>query len=154
MHTDLELALTLADLSDRISLPRFGAADLLVETKPDMSPVTDTDRAVEEALRAHLARERPADAVVGEEFGGDGDARTRWILDPIDGTKNFIRGVPVWGTLIAAERDVELVGGVVSAPALGRRWWAARGEGAFADGRPIRGPGSRRFATRTCPTRA
>jgi histidinol-phosphatase len=138
MKTDLELALTLADLSDRISLPRFGAADLVVDTKPDMSPVTDTDRAVEEAPRAHLARERPGDAVVGEEFGDDGDAWMRWIIDPIDGTKNFIRGVPVWATLIAVERAGELVAGVVSAPAMGRRWWAARGEGAFADGRPIR----------------
>src|SRR4029450_1846713 len=102
MHTDLELALTLADLSDRISMPRFGATDLVVDTKPDMSPGTDTDRAVEEALRGHLAGE----AVVGEECGEDGGRpQTRWIIDPIDGTKNFIRGVPVWGTLIAVERD-------------------------------------------------
>jgi histidinol-phosphatase len=138
MHTDLELALILADLSDRISLPRFGATDLVVDTKPDMSPVTDTDRAVEEAVRSYLSTERPGDAVVGEEFGDDGDAGTRWIIDPIDGTKNFIRGVPVWGTLIAVERAGELVVGVASAPAMGRRWWAARDQGAFADGRPIR----------------
>ncbi|HKE99452.1 MAG TPA: histidinol-phosphatase [Actinomycetes bacterium] len=138
METDLELALTLADHADRISLPRFGASDLIVQTKPDMSPVTDTDRAVEEALRALLASERPTDTVVGEEFGDDGGTGTRWILDPIDGTKNFIRGVPVWGTLIAVERDGELVVGVVTAPAMGRRWWAARGAGAYADGRPIR----------------
>jgi histidinol-phosphatase len=137
--TDLELALQLADLADSLTLPRFGAADLRVDRKPDLTPVTDADRDVERALRERLARERPAEAVVGEEEGGDGGgAETRWILDPVDGTKNFSRGIPVWATLIALERRGEVVCGVVSAPALGRRWWAARGEGAWRDGEAIR----------------
>ncbi len=138
--SDLDLALALADLADSRSLPRFRALDLLVETKPDLTPVTDADRAVERALRERLAAERPGDAVVGEEEGGAAGAssRARWILDPIDGTRNFSRGVPVWATLIALERGGELVCGVVSAPALGRRWWAARGEGAWRDGESVR----------------
>src|SRR4051812_9287558 len=137
MNADLTLALELADLADSISFPRFRADDLLVETKPDMTPVTEADRAVEEALRKRLATERPDHAVVGEEFGADSGS-TRWIIDPIDGTKNYVRGVPVWGALIGLEVDGEIVTGVVSAPALGRRWWASKGEGAFADGRPMR----------------
>jgi histidinol-phosphatase len=135
VNADLALALSLADLADSISLPRFRARDLRVETKPDLTPVTDADRAVERALRERLAAERPDDAIVGEEEGGaDETAVARWILDPIDGTRNFTRGIPVWATLIALERDGETVVGVVSAPALNRRWHAARGEGAFADG--------------------
>jgi len=142
---DLVLALELADLADAISTPRFGALDLRVETKPDLSPVTDADRAVETALRQALAEARPEDALLGEEFGGSGGsggsgAVRRWVIDPIDATKNFVRGVPVWATLIAlTERDVPIVG-VVSAPALGRRWWAARGAGAWlaAAGQPAR----------------
>jgi histidinol-phosphatase len=137
--TDLELALELADVADSLTLPRFGAADLRVDRKPDLTPVTDADQTVERALRERLARERPEETVVGEEEGGDGGAAgARWILDPIDGTKNFSRGVPVWATLIALERAGELVCGVVSAPGLGHRWWAARGSGAFRDGEPIR----------------
>jgi histidinol-phosphatase len=136
MNADLTFALELADLADSISLPRFRADDLHVETKPDMTPVTEADRAVEEALRKRLATDRPDHAVVGEEFGA-ASGRTRWIIDPIDGTKNYVRGVPVWGALIGLEVDGEIVAGVVSAPALGRRWWAAKGEGAYADGRPI-----------------
>jgi histidinol-phosphatase len=136
MNADLTLALELADLADSISLPRFRADHLHVETKPDMTPVTEADRAVEEALRKRLATDRPDDAVVGEEFGAQ-SGRTRWIIDPIDGTKNYVRGVPVWAALIGLEVDGEIVAGVVSAPALGHRWWAARGEGAFADGRRI-----------------
>ncbi len=138
MNADLTLALELADLADTLSLPRFRADDLVVETKPDMTPVSEADRAVEEAIRRRLAIARPHDTVVGEEYGTDGSGGTRWILDPIDGTKNYVRGIPVWGTLIALERDGEIQTGVVSAPALHRRWWASRGEGAWADGRPMR----------------
>ena len=140
MNDDLMLALELADLADGISLPRFRAADLFVETKRDLTPVTEADRAVEEAVRRRLAERRPEDAVVGEEEGlvGATDAAGRWIIDPIDGTKNYVRGIPVFATLIAVERQGRLVAGVASAPAMGRRWWAARGEGAFVDGKPIR----------------
>jgi histidinol-phosphatase len=129
---DLAFALSLADDADAITLGRFRAADLRVETKPDLTPVSEADRAVEEALRARLERERPREPVFGEE-GGGGDP-SGWILDPIDGTRNYTRGIPVWATLIAyADRLA-----VVSAPALGRRWWAERRAGAFANGEPIR----------------
>jgi histidinol-phosphatase len=139
MHADLTLALELADLADAITLRRFQAADLEVHTKPDLTPVTEADTAVEQVLRKRIAEERPGHAVVGEELGADeGGGDARWIIDPIDGTKNYVRGIPVFATLIAVERDGALAVGVVSAPALHRRWWAARGEGAFADGRPIR----------------
>ena len=138
MGPDLAFALALADLADSLSLPRFRAADLRVERKPDLSPVTDADRAVERALRERIAAERDGETVLGEEEGGDGAGDARWILDPVDGTRNFARGIPVWATLIALEREDEPVLGVVSAPALGRRWWAARGEGAWRDGEPIR----------------
>jgi len=138
MHADLALALELADLADAITLERFRAADLEIHTKPDLTPVTEADRAVEQVLRKRIAEERPGDGVVGEEFGAHEGGDARWIVDPIDGTKNYVRGIPVFATLIAVERDGTLTVGVVSAPALQRRWWAARGEGAFADGRPIR----------------
>ncbi len=143
MHPDLAFALKLADLADSISLTRFRAVDLVVETKPDTTPVTEADRAVEQAIREQVAAERPDDLVLGEEFGGGQGKRTsetgrgRWIVDPIDGTKNYMRGIPVWATLIAYERDGQVVVAVASAPALGRRWWAVRGEGAFAHGHPI-----------------
>lgn len=129
---DLRLAMLLADDADAISTDRFRAADLRVESKPDLTPVTDADRAVEEAIRRSLARARPRDAVLGEEFGATGWGPRRWIIDPIDGTKNFVRGVPVWATLIALADGDDIVVGVVSAPALGRRWFASRGAGAFA----------------------
>jgi histidinol-phosphatase len=130
---DLSLALALADAADRITGAAFRRPDLAVETKPDMTPVTAADREVEQALRKELAQRRPADSVLGEEFGADpGGGARRWIIDPIDGTKNFVRGVPVWATLLALEEDGVLTVGVVSAPALGRRWWAGRGLGAFA----------------------
>ncbi len=137
---DLALALELADVADRITLERYRSEDLAVETKPDATPVTEADRAVERALRDRLAVARPSDAVLGEEFGGDPDAVAgrRWIIDPIDGTKSYLRGMFTWATLIALQRDGEPALGVVSAPAGGRRWWAARGAGAFVDGRPIR----------------
>lgn len=140
MTPDLELALELADIADRISAARFRASDLVVSTKPDRTPVTEADRAVEAALREKLADARPDHAVLGEEEGATGaaDARARWIIDPIDGTANYLRGVPVWATLIALEENGQLVVGVVSAPAMSQRWWAVRGGGAFANGEPIR----------------
>jgi histidinol-phosphatase len=132
---DLALALELADIADSISLARFRAQDLYVETKPDASPVTDADRSVEQALKSKLAEVRPADALIGEEFGStDGQAggpKRTWIIDPIDGTANFMRGVPVWASLIALAVDGKVVLSVVSAPALGRRWWAAPEIGAW-----------------------
>jgi histidinol-phosphatase len=129
---DLALALSLADDADRIALARFRALDLRVEAKPDLTPVSEADRAVETALRERLARERPGEPVLGEEEGGDDVSG--WILDPIDGTRNYTRGIPVWATLVAYADRVA----VVSAPALGRRWWAERGHGAFRDGEPMR----------------
>jgi histidinol-phosphatase len=132
---DLTLALELADLADGMTLSRYRADDLVVETKPDLTPVTEADRGVERAIRERLAAVRPDDAVLGEEFGGGDGAGggRRWIVDPIDGTKNYVRGIPVWATLLALESDGELLAGVVSAPALRRRWWASRGGGAFVD---------------------
>ncbi len=144
---DLTLALELADVADGMTMARFRAADLVVDTKPDLTPVTEVDRSVELEMRRRLAVARPGQAVLGEEgadLGCRSGAAQRWIVDPIDGTKNYVRGVPVWATLIALERDGRMVVGVVSAPALGRRWWAAKGEGAWAgdtpagEGRPIR----------------
>lgn len=132
LDADLRLALELADVADAISMDRFLASDLIVETKPDLTPVSEADRAVEQALVATLAERCPTDAILGEEYGEAGDSSRRWILDPIDGTKNYVRGVPVWATLIALMSGDDIVVGVVSAPALGRRWWAAAGLGAYA----------------------
>lgn len=128
---DLELAHYLADKADTLSLPAFRAQDFSVSQKPDMTPVTDVDRAVEHALREIIVDNRPDDSLYGEEFGASGESSRRWIIDPIDGTKNFVRGVPVWATLIALVDDGEPVVGLVSAPALQRRWWAAKGSGAY-----------------------
>jgi histidinol-phosphatase len=126
------VALALADQADAVTLDRFGAVDLRVDTKPDLTPVSDADHAVETGLRTTLARARPDDAVLGEEFGGSTTLTGRqWIIDPIDGTKNFVRGVPVWASLIALLDDGVPQVGVVSAPALHRRWWASAGAGAF-----------------------
>lgn len=139
---DLRLAHVLADDADAVSMDRFGKLDLVVETKPDLTPVTDADRAVEESIRRTLAKARSRDAVYGEEAGrSDGATGTtrQWVIDPIDGTKNFIRGVPVWATLIALIEDDEVVVGLVSAPALNRRWWAMKGGGAFTGKTLLRG---------------
>lgn len=151
---DLALALELADIADSITLERFQAPDLRVNTKPDLTPVSEADTDVERALRDRLAVARPGDVVLGEEFGGpDGTGGPRrWIVDPIDGTKNFIRGGPAWATLLALQDHDQMAIGVVSAPALHRRWWASRGGGAFvADGltpapRRIRVSGVRELA--------
>jgi histidinol-phosphatase len=128
---DLRLARDLADMAHVVAMDRFRAQDLQVETKPDRTPVTDADRAVEQALRAALRESRPGDAILGEEYGGERVAGRQWILDPIDGTANFLRGVPVWGTLVALAVDGRPVVGAVGAPALGRQWWGAQGEGAW-----------------------
>jgi len=128
---DLALALDLAGAADTLTTSRFGALDLRVDAKPDLTPVSDADLACERLLREKLAAARPGDAVFGEEFGGEAVPGGRqWVIDPIDGTKNFVRGVPVWATLIALLVDGVPVVGVVSAPALHRRWWAAQGAGA------------------------
>src|ERR1700722_9079372 len=132
-RADLALALRLCDLADAMTTAAFRRTDLVVETKPDLTPVSEADRGVEEAVRAELAQVQPGDAVLGEEFGLSGSGPRRWIIDPIDGTKNFVRNIPVWATLLALEVDGYLTVGVVSAPALRRRWWAGRGLGAFAD---------------------
>ena len=134
LTADLALALDLAERADAISIDRFRALDLRVSTKPDRTPVTDADQAVERAIRDRLAAERPHDGILGEEFGeatGSGaGVHRQWIIDPIDGTANFLRGVPIWGTLIALAVDAVPVLGVVSAPALRQRWWGAQGLGA------------------------
>ena len=138
MSPDLALALSLADEADAISLGRFRASDLHVETKPDRTPVTEADRAVEEAIRTRLALERPNDGILGEELGDTGGSGRRWIVDPIDGTRNYSRGIPVWATLIALEEAGAVMLGVVSAPALHRRWHAERGGGAWVNDDRIR----------------
>ncbi|MFI9305590.1 histidinol-phosphatase [Streptomyces triculaminicus] len=134
-HDDLRLAHVLADAADAATMDRFKALDLKVETKPDMTPVSEADKNAEELIRGHLQRARPRDAVLGEEFGSEGMGPRRWVIDPIDGTKNYVRGVPVWATLISLmvqDKDgFQPVVGVVSAPALGRRWWAAKDSGAY-----------------------
>ena len=148
LAADLAFALELAELADAITLDRFRATDLRIDTKPDRTPVTDADRAVERAIRERLATHEPDDAVLGEEFGGIARGGRQWILDPIDGTTNFLRGLPIWATLIALAVDGEPVVGVASAPALGRRWWANTGGGAWTSDRgraatPIRTSGIR-----------
>lgn len=139
---DLELALLLADAADAVSMNRFQAADLSIETKPDLTPVSDADKAVELAIRDLLSEHRPNDAVHGEEFGAHSGVR-QWIIDPIDGTKSYVRGVPIWATLIALKEGDEVTTGVVSAPALGHRWWGSTDLGAFVaspSSREPRGP--------------
>jgi histidinol-phosphatase len=137
---ELALALELADLADSITLQHFRSTSLTVDRKSDRTEVTIADRGTESAIRARLAEARPHHAVLGEEEGliGDSNASARWIIDPIDATSNFVKGIPAWATLIALEIDSEMAVGVCSAPALGRRWWAVCGGGAFANGEPIR----------------
>jgi histidinol-phosphatase len=137
VNADLGFGFRLADAADALTMPRFRALDLQVETKPDLTPVSEADRAAEEAVRSLVAASGRGEGVLGEEFGDDG-GDAKWIVDPIDGTMNYVRGVPVWATLLALVREGDVVASVVSAPALGRRWWAARGEGSFADGVPCR----------------
>jgi|tagenome__1003787_1003787.scaffolds.fasta_scaffold20951604_3 histidinol-phosphatase len=131
LNDDLRLAHLLADDADSITMSRFKALDLHVTSKPDLTPVTDADTNVEEVIRRTLGRARPRDAVHGEEMSDTGWGPRRWVIDPIDGTKNFVRGVPVWATLISLMVNDEVAVGVVSAPALGRRWWASLGAGAY-----------------------
>jgi histidinol-phosphatase len=134
VNADLRLALSLADAADEITMRYFQSVTLSVRTKNDRTPVSEADEAVERMIRERLERERPDDGILGEEFGARGEAERRWIIDPIDATKNYIRGIPVFATLIALDEQI----GVVSAPAIGRRWWASRGDGAFCNGRPVR----------------
>lgn len=129
---DLALALRLADAADAVSLGRFRALDLEVSTKPDRSPVTDADRATEQSIRALIHAERPEDGIFGEEYGIEGSSSRQWVIDPIDGTANFLRGNPIWGTLIALAIDGTPVVGVASIPALGRRFWGATGLGSWS----------------------
>jgi len=136
VSADLDLALRLADAADAISLPRY-RTELVIETKPDLTPVTEADRAVEAEIRRLPASERPDDAILGEEGGAAGSGTRRWIVDPIDGTRNYSRGIPVWATLIALDVDGTVQIGVVAAPALHGRWWAERGSGALANGEPM-----------------
>ena len=148
MEPDLRFAHELADAADAITLERFRALDLRVETKPDLTPVSEADLAAEEAVRALVAARGGGTGVFGEEGGADGaagaDGGARWIVDPIDGTRNYVRGVPVWATLLALERDGAVEVALVSAPALDRRWWAVRGGGSWVGGERCRVSGIRR----------
>ena len=130
---DLRLAHELADAADAVTLGSFRSRDLRVDSKPDLTPVSEADLAAERVIRTLVAQRRPGHAVLGEEFGEE-DAAARWIVDPIDGTRNYVRGIPVWATLLALELDGSIEVALVSAPALARRWWAVRGEGAWVDG--------------------
>jgi histidinol-phosphatase len=132
LDDDLALAQRMADAADAISLDRFRSSDLRTSAKADHTFVTDADQAVERAIRELIATERPGDGILGEEYGSEGSSTRTWIIDPIDGTHNYLRGVPVWGTLIGLSVDGTASVGVASAPALGKRWWAAKGGGAWA----------------------
>jgi histidinol-phosphatase len=139
IEEELDLALRLADVADAITLPRYRSADLRVDQKPDRTPVTEADQAAERAIRSLLAEARPDHAMLGEEFGLSGhDTEWQWVIDPIDGTMNYIRGIPVWATLIGFVHRNRPVVGVVSAPSLHRRWWGGFGIGAFVNGERIR----------------
>lgn len=138
MNADLRLALEMADAADAITMHWFQSSSLAVRTKTDQTPVSAADEAVERTLRERLAAVRPGDAVVGEEYGSAGNSPRRWFLDPIDATKNYVRGILAFATLIALEENGAVTVAVVSAPALARRWWASKGEGAFCNGRQIR----------------
>jgi histidinol-phosphatase len=139
MDADVELALALADEADAITLPPFEARRFTVDHKSDRTEVTEIDRAAESAIVARLRTERGDHGVIGEEHGASGATSSwQWLIDPIDGTSGYVRGIPVWATLIALTHEGQVVVGVVSAPALGRRWWASRGGGTMANGRPCR----------------
>ena len=131
--TDLEFAHHLADLADAITVPLFRSPHLAVRQKLDLTPVSEADTGAERAIRDAVAEAYPTDTLLGEEFGGERERRSgrEWIIDPIDGTANFVRGVPIWATLVALAVDGVPTVGVVSAPALGRRWYAATGHGAY-----------------------
>lgn len=133
MNKELDVLLSILDKVDELTMDRFLASDLRVETKPDMSPVSDADKAAEELIRSELSQAFPDDFVFGEEQGGntDWEKGRHWIIDPIDGTKNFVRGVPVWATLVGLADGKDIILGAASAPAIGRRWYASRGEGAW-----------------------
>ena len=137
LREELALALTLADLADEITMEWFQALDLVVDTKPDTTPVSEADRRVEQVLRERISLARPDHEFLGEEYGTTGSGDWLWIIDPIDATMNYVRGIPVFATLIALTQGGRTEVGVASAPALGRRWWAARGNGAFLNGDPI-----------------
>ncbi len=134
---DLDIALEMADAADAITSSFFKDQNLMIETKPDMTPVSEADRSVERALRGLLFARRPADSITGEEYGTEGEGVRQWFIDPIDGTKNYVRGIPVFATLISLVIDHSPVVGVVSAPALSRRWHAVSGGGAYLNGRRI-----------------
>jgi histidinol-phosphatase len=132
MASDLDFALDLANLADEITMAHYLSTGLRIDTKPDLTPVTEADQAVEVAIRSALAINHPHDGIIGEEFDSHGDTHSRiWVIDPIDATKNYVRGVPVWATLIGLLENGRPTLGVVSAPAMGRRWWASAGRGAF-----------------------
>ncbi|WP_137844827.1 inositol monophosphatase family protein [Microbacterium sp. 2FI] len=133
LTADLELALRLADAADAASMGRFDAPDLDIRRKSDATHVTEADLATERAIRALLEAERPDDSVFGEEYGVTGESSRQWIIDPIDGTANYLKGIPMWTTLIALAIDGVPRVGVVSQPAIGRRWWAATGHGAWTN---------------------
>lgn len=135
---DLRLALELAEAADEITMKHFRLGSLEVRIKGDKSPVSEADEAVERMIRDRLQRERPDDGILGEEYGSSGASSRRWIIDPIDATNNYIRGIPIFATLIGLEDNDRIIAGVVSAPALGRRWSALRGSGAFCNGVAIR----------------
>ncbi|MDQ6855962.1 MAG: histidinol-phosphatase [Candidatus Dormibacteraeota bacterium] len=139
LEEELAFAHQLADAADSISMDRFRARDLIVHAKPDMTPVTEADRGIERTVREMLSVHRPSHAIVGEEFGGDVEARGgwRWVIDPIDGTKSFVRGMETWGTLIALQYDGRTVVAVASTPADGQRYAAVRGGGASVNGESI-----------------
>jgi histidinol-phosphatase len=137
MNPDLQLALELADAADAITLRHFQSATLAVRTKVDLTPVSEADEEVERMIRERLAAVRPDDGIVGEEYGVTGSATRRWVIDPIDGTKNYVRGIPVYATLIGLADGDRAIAGVVSAPAMSRRWWASAGDGAFCNGRAM-----------------
>ncbi|WP_241985030.1 MULTISPECIES: inositol monophosphatase family protein [unclassified Cryobacterium] len=152
LDDDLALAIELADAADAISRDRFTAMDLVVTTKPDRTPVTDADQAVERAIRALLAERRPKDGILGEEYGTAGSTVRQWIIDPIDGTAGFLRGVQIWGTLISLAVDGIPVVGVVSSPALGKRWWARAGAGAWSSDERTPDAAPRRLQVSGVPT--